>query len=162
MRSFQWYGTGADAEEDDGTITFMVEGQPEKIAVTPYSLNNCTIRVPTEGWIAYDDENTDGFGPLVFTPIDNNDVSLSFYISPETGIEDMKAQFGQQEWQQWKAIPGGGESCRCSFTNGDTLMSCFLVQYGQDTVIILCQCPMEAAEGFGVRMDTIAGTLKIQ
>ena len=167
IRSFQWLSADASEEEDESSLTFMVEGQSEKVPATTHSLDNCSIRVPSEGWVVYDDENTDGSGPMVFTPIDNNEVSLSLSILRQTGLDSAKSQYQESGapadgWENWKAVPGGGESCRCSYTSGDRGLTCYLVECGQDTVCLFSQCPIEALEGFGARMNTIANTLKLQ
>jgi hypothetical protein len=155
-------GTTPSAKEN--SITFTMEGQSETVAADKVTLGNFTILVPADGWKSSSAEDTK-VGPLIISPESNKDVSLTFRVHKNTDIEDVKALILKRNlgfsWESWDKAVGASAAFTAWETSNGAYYAAFAAQFGEDTVSILCRCPEDMQEGYGVRLSQIAATLAI-
>lgn len=155
---------GTAAGEKGPTITFIIEGGRETVAADKVSLGNFSILVPSDGWKSSSAENTE-VGPLIINPESSKDVSLTFRVHRNTGIDDVKALFLRQDpgfsWDIWDKAAGASAAFAAAETSSGVYSAAFAAQFGTDTVSILCRCPEDMQEGYGARLAQIAATLTV-
>ena len=154
--------TAAELGREETTeLAFTVEGETELIPVTLYIGQGYSIYIPSEGW-RLEKWVDDGIPEGTWESIVNDDVELT--VSHYAGKTTMEARdaFVRDEDYVFEDLMGGelGDPLTGMDEDGDYLS--FMVAQGADTVYVISwEYPAEAAEGFGVRLEQIAGTFEV-
>lgn len=138
--------------KEQKTFDFVIEGQTETVPMSTYTTDSFTIDIPSEGWEYAEMENI-----FLWTPNANNNVRLSVStefagFSRHGAIDLFVADCGYT----FEDLIGG-TSCDDLLigTNGDYKMAFFCTENG---LIVACEYPLEAEEGFGARMKQMMTT----
>ena len=154
--------TAAELGREETTeLAFTVEGETELIPVTLYIGQGYSIYIPDEGWRLERDMD-DSIPEDTWESIVNDDVERT--VSHYAGKTTMEARdaFVRDEDYVFEDLMGGelGDPLTGMDEDGDYLS--FMVAQGADTVYVISwEYPAEAAEGFGVRLEQIAGTFEV-
>ena len=135
-------------------LTFYLEGMEEKAMATLYAGDGYSLYIFDEGWVNFLDE-----GQPVWESRLNPDVKLGVIH-----LTDMPLSVAQgwvrHKFEGFDLIEDkqGG----LGGTNAEGILADVrLIPSGEDTYAVCCVYPMEAAEGFGVRLAVMADTFAL-
>ena len=144
------------------TVTFVTEGVSQAAKANKLGLRGCHILVPAQDWNVQGAQGTK-IGPVVISPKDSADVSLTLSIMENTAVtaaeKTLESRYGftasepvagddAQNWQGTSVIKNATRQF-------------WLRQNGADTVALAAVYPSSAAEGYGAKLAAIAQTLTI-
>ena len=154
--------TAAELGREETTeLAFTVEGETELIPVTLYIGQGYSIYIPSEGW-RLEKWVDDGIPEDTWESIVNDDVELTVSHYAGKTVTEARDLFLLDEDYVFEDLLGGelGDPLTGVDEDGDYLS--FMVAQGADTVYVISwEYPAEAAEGFGVRLEQIAGTFEV-
>ncbi len=136
------------------TMKFLVEGMEEEVLAVVYAGAGYSLCIP-EGYTQVMSLDADGADAWV---ADANE-KVAFQISRFVGInaeqvqEQLEQSYGKYE------IESIGNGRYVGVYENQLAMFQFLGEMNKDYYYFMAQYPSEAAEGFGVRLETIASTL---
>ena len=149
--------TPARAEKVD--LTFFVEGEEEALPATLYVGDGYSLYIPDEDWDGPEQSTENGVPTDTWVSAFNSDVALSVSRYGDMTVTEARDAFAQSSGYEFEDLMGGSPDDPLTGTNekGEYL-SFFVTAGGADSYAVSWRYPAEAAEGFGARLPTIAGT----
>lgn len=149
--------TPARAEQVD--LTFFVEGEEEALPATLYVGDGYSLYIPDEDWDGPEQSTENGVPTDTWVSAFNSDVALSVSRYGDMTVTEARDAFAQSSGYEFEDLMGGSPDDPLTGTNekGEYL-SFFVTAGGADSYAVSWRYPAEAAEGFGARLPTIAGT----
>ena len=151
---YQEPATQQEAPPQQTELTFYVEGMEEKATATLYAGDGYSLYIFDENWVYYLDD-----GQPIWESRLNPDVKLSVIH-----LKDMPLSAAQQwirgDFENFDLIEDnrGG----LGGTNAEGIMADVrLISSEDDVYAVCCVYPLEAAEGFGVRLAVMADTFAL-
>lgn len=152
--------TAAELGREETTeLAFTVEGETELVPVTLYIGQGYSIYIPSEGW-RLEKWVDDGIPEDTWESIVNDDVELTVLHLGEKTLEEaqtwVKAKEDDYQLVEDKQGGLGGTDA------GDReMLEVRFHPSGSSMYAVLYKYPMEAAEGFGIRLGQIANTFQL-
>ena len=142
-------------------LAFSVEGETEMVSATLYTGQGYSIYIPDEGW-RLEKRVDDGIPEESWESVLNDDVELTVSHYAGKTVTEARDLFLLDEDYVFEDLLGGelGDPLTGVDEDGDHLS--FMLAEGAGTVYVISwEYPAEAAEGFGVRLEQIAGTFEV-
>ena len=139
-------------------LSFVVEGAEEKLPATLYAGNGYSLDIPDDGWTYFRD-TMDGQSCDIWESIVNPDVRLGV-IRLEGKTEQEASVWIQARFEGFDLIEDrqGG----LGGTNSENLMADVRLVPWEEAVYAVCRLyPLEAAEGFGTRLEVMADSFAL-
>ena len=152
--------TAAELGREEKTeLAFAVEGETELVPATLYIGQGYSIYIPDEGW-RLEKWVDDGIPEDTWESIVNDDVELTVLHLGEKTLEEaqtwVKAEEDDYQLVEDKQGGLGGTDA------GDReMLEVRFHPSGSSMYAVLYKYPMEAAEGFGIRLEQIANTFQL-
>lgn len=152
--------TAAELGREEKTeLAFTVEGETELVPATLYIGQGYSIYIPDEGW-RLEKWVDDGIPEDTWESIVNDDVELTVLHLGEKTLEEaqtwVKAEEDDYQLVEDKQGGLGGTDA------GDReMLEVRFHPSGSSMYAVLYKYPMEAAEGFGIRLGQIANTFQL-
>ena len=146
-------------EQED--LVFMIEGLEETVTADLHIGQGYSIYIPDEGW-RLETDTEDGVPKETWESILNDDVELTVSHYAGKTVTEARDLFLLDEDYVFEDLLGGelGDPLTGVDEDGDHLS--FMLAEGAGTVYVISwEYPAEAAEGFGVRLEQIAGTFEV-
>ena len=158
--------TAADlGREETASLAVTMEGMTEEMPSTLCIRQGYSIYIPDEEWLLETDFNDDGAAwEDVWESAFNDDVKLGVRCYAGMTAEDAGALFVQDEDDYLFEDLTGGEpgSPLTGSDPEDNDMLAFLTAENDDAAyVVYWKYPLEAAEGFGLRLPVIAETFQL-
>ena len=147
--------------EERMDMAFSVEGEREMVPATLYIGQGYSIYIPDEGW-RLEKRVDDGIPEESWESVLNDDVELTVSHYAGKTVTEARDLFLLDEDYVFEDLLGGelGDPLTGVDEDGDHLS--FMLAEGAGTVYVISwEYPAEAAEGFGVRLEQIAGTFEV-
>ncbi|MBO5170642.1 MAG: M56 family metallopeptidase [Oscillospiraceae bacterium] len=135
-------------------LTFYLEGMEEKAMATLYAGDGYSLYIIDEGWVNFLDD-----GQPVWESRLNPDVKLGVIHLTDMPLSAAQG-WVRHKFEGFDLIEDkqGG----LGGTNAEGILADVrLIPSGEDTYAVCCVYPMEAAEGFGVRLAVMADTFAL-
>ena len=145
--------------EERMDMAFSVEGETEMVPATLYIGQGYSIYIPDEGWRLEKDVD-DGIPEETWESTVSHDVELRVLHLGEKTLEEARAWVtaAEDDYRLIEDKQGG-----LGGTDGEDRETLEVRFYpsGTQMYAVLYEYPTEAAEGFGARLEQIAGTFEV-
>lgn len=145
--------------EERMDMVFSVEGEAEVIPATLYIGQGYSIYIPDEGWRLEKDMD-DGIPEDTWESTVNGDVELRVLHLGERTLEQAKAWVTAAE-DDYRLIEDKQGGLGGTDEEDREMMEVRFYPSGSQMYAVLYEYPMEAAEGFGARLEQMAGTFEL-
>lgn len=153
----------APARPEHTDAAFSVEGEEELVPCTLYTGEGYSLYLPDEDWSAPEHSEDDDVPTEQWVSIYNDEIWLKVSHYRDLPAQEAREAFAQSSGAEFEDLMGG--------ENGDPLTAVYpenhflnfiSVEDGDSGAYILSwQFPFEAADGYGVRLDTIVSTFEV-
>ena len=145
--------------EEKKDMVFMLEGMEETVPVTLHIGQGYSIYIPDEGWRLEKDMD-DGIPEDTWESTVNHDVELRVIHLGEKTLEEAKAWVMAAE-DDYRLIEDKQGGLGGTDPEDREMMEVRFYPSGSMMYAVLYEYPLEAAEGFGARLDQITATFEV-
>ena len=145
--------------EEKKDLVFMVEGTEEAVPATLYIGQGYSIYIPDEGWRLEKDVD-DGIPEDTWESTVNHDVELRVLHLGEKTLEQAQEWVTAEE-DDYRLIEDKQGGLGGTDEEDREVMEVRFYPSGSQMYAVLYEYPMEAAEGFGARLDQITATFEV-
>lgn len=155
--------SAAPARPEHTDVAFSVEGEEELVPCTLYTGEGYSLYLPDEDWSA-PEHSEDGDVPTEqWVSAYNDEVWLKVSHYRDLPAQEAREAFAQSSGAEFEDLMGGenGNPLTAVYPENH-ILSFISVEDGTSGAYILSwQVSFEAAEGYGVRLDTIVSTFEV-
>ena len=145
--------------EEKTDLVFTVEGMEEAVPATLYTGQGYSIYIPDEGWRLERDMD-DSIPEDTWESTVNHDVELRVLHLGEKTLEEAKTWVTAAE-DDYRLIEDKQGNLGGTDQEDREMMEVRFHPSGSQMYAVLCEYPLEAAEGFGARLSQIAETFEL-
>ena len=153
----------APSRPEKTDVVFTVEGEEEIVPCTLYTGEGYSLYLPDEDWPAPTHSEDGGVPTEQWVSIYNDDVWLKVSYYQGMTAPEAREEFARSSGAEFEDLMGGepGDPLTAIYP-AKHFLSFISVEDGTSGAYILSwQVSFEAAEGYGVRLDTIVSTFEV-
>ena len=153
----------APARPEHTDVVFTVEGEEELVPCTLYTGEGYSLYLPDEDWPAPTHSEDGGVPTEQWVSIYNDDVWLKVSYYQGMTAPEAREEFARSSGAEFEDLMGGepGDPLTAIYPEKHFLSFISVEDGSSGTYILSWQVSFEAAEGYGVRLDTIVSTFEV-
>lgn len=152
-----------ETERDAKTnLVFSVEGEEETVPATLYVGQEYSLYIPVDGWTKPEENTENDVLSVTWGCTDNRDVSLTVSQYKGQTASQVREDFMQSSGYTFEDTMDDGTGDPLIGTDAAGNQLAFVEITGSNaTYVVSWRYPAEAAEGFGARLNAIAGSFLV-
>ncbi len=155
----QSQSTAASNREQETELKIMLEGMEEAMPVILHQGDRYSIYIPKEGWRMETDSDIGVYEEEWISTV-NDDVKLKVVYLNGKNLQQA------QEWlradkNDYELVEDANGGLSGQDKEDHDYLDAHFYTLGNDTYVVMCKYPEEAAEGFGSRLNALADTFEL-